>query len=218
MKYLKLFTSHSDYDAAKSSLDKPNVSHCIGGNHVHYTPLIYAEEYLTFVAKENGTFTFEPKNNNVISYSTDNGKTWTEGNSVNVNNGDKVMWKGTMIPQSAYGIGRFLSTSNFDVQGNVMSLLYGDSFKGQIDLTGKNYAFYELFYYNEKVINAENLSLPATKLSTSCYSSMFHYCTSLVTTPELPATTLKTSCYSYMFQNCTSLVIAPELPATTIEN
>jgi len=28
MKYLKLFTNHSDYNTAKNSLDKPNVSYC----------------------------------------------------------------------------------------------------------------------------------------------------------------------------------------------
>lgn len=82
MKYLKLFTSHSDYNTAKSSLDKPNVSHCIEENEVHYNPWTWADEYLTFVAKENGTFTFTPSSSNVISYSTDNGSTWTEGNSI----------------------------------------------------------------------------------------------------------------------------------------
>jgi hypothetical protein len=65
------------------------------------------------------------------------------GNSVGVNSGDKVLWKGTMTPQSqSYsGIGKFSSTAEFDVQGNVMSLLFGDNYKGQTDLTGKNYVF-----------------------------------------------------------------------------
>ena len=40
MKYLKLFASHSDYNTAKSSLDKPNVSHCINENEVHYNPWV----------------------------------------------------------------------------------------------------------------------------------------------------------------------------------
>ncbi len=41
LKNIKLFASHSDYNAAKSSLDKPNVSHCIQENEVHYNPLPY---------------------------------------------------------------------------------------------------------------------------------------------------------------------------------
>lgn len=220
MKYLKLFASHSDYNTAKSSLDKPNVSHCITENHVHYNPSIWAEKYLTFVAKEDGIFTFfATQSSNVISYSTDEGKTWTEGNNIEVNNGDRVMWKGTMSPSASpsYGIGSFTSTANFDVQGNPMSLLFGDNFKGQTNLTGKDYAFYKLFYENTKVVNAENLSLPATTLANYCYNYMFYGCTNLVNTPELPATTLATYCYEKMFQNCTSLTTAPSvLPAETL--
>ena len=187
---------------------------------VHSGDVDYSKQYLTFVALENGTFTFTPKNSNVISYSTDGGKTWTQGNSVAVNSGDKVMWKGTMAPStsSTYGIGTFSSTGNFDVQGNVMSLLFEDNFKGQISLTGKNYAFYQLFYQNTKVINAENLSLPATTLASNCYNQMLRGCTSLTTAPELPAETLTSGCYGGMFNGCSSLTIAPVLSATTLKS
>ena len=182
---------------------------------MHYNPFSYANEYLTFVAKESGTFTFTPQNDNVISYSTDGGETWTEGNSVAVNNGDEVMWKGTMTPTLYNGIGKFSSTAEFNVQGNAMSLLYGDNYKGETDLTDKN-SFYQLFANNKKVINAENLSLPATTLAEGCYSSMFGGCTNLTTVPVLPATTLTIDCYQFMFGGCTNLTTAPELPATTL--
>lgn len=175
----------------------------------------YENQYLTFVALKDGTFTFTPQNDNVISYSTDDGTTWTEGNSVNVSNGDKVLWKGTMTPSSS-GIGKFSSTAEFDVQGNPMSLLFGDNFKGQTDLTGKDYAFCQLFYQNAKVINAENLSLSATTLASRCYANMFQGCTSLTTAPELPATILADNCYRLMFRGCTSFTTAPELPSTTL--
>jgi hypothetical protein len=219
--YLKFFETHSEYETYIGGQDVllPNVSYCEDMNEVHYNPYVhdYANDYLTFVALESGTFTFTPQNSNVISYSSDNGKTWTDGNSVGVNNGDKVMWKGTMTPASS-GIGTFSATAEFDVEGNVMSLLFGDNFKGQTDLTGKDYAFYQLFYQNTKVINAENLSLPATTLASSCYSGMFNGCTSLITAPVLPATTLVFGCYRSMFCGCTSLTTAPVLPATTLAN
>ena len=217
-KYLKLFETHAEYEQYVSGdFEKPNVSHCVQEDDVHYNPMPhdYSKDYLTFVALESGTFTFTPKKNNIISYSTDDGETWTEGNSVSVSNGDKVMWKGTMTPSST-GIGNFGSTAEFDVQGNVMSLLYGDGFKNQTVLTGKNYTFYNLFKNNTKVVNVENLSLPATTLASSCYSNMFNGCTSLTTAPELPAETLATYCYQYMFNGCTSLVTAPALPAETL--
>ena len=217
MKYLKLFKTHTKYETHSSEeMILPNVSKCILEDEVHYNPWTWADEYLTFVAKESGTFTFTPQNSNVISYSIDDGITWTQGNSINVGNGNKVMWKGTMTPISGDGIGTFSSTAEFDVQGNVMSLLYGDNYKWQINLTGKNYAFYSLFSTNTKLVNAENLSLPATTLSNYCYRFMFYGCTSLVTIPELPATILADHCYNEMFYGCTSLITAPELLATTL--
>ena len=214
--HLKQFTNHSAYSAVESQLIKPNVSYCVQENEVHYNPFSYANEYLTFAALESGTFTFTPQNSNVISYSIDNGETWTEGNSVQVSNGDKVMWKGIMTPIEYKGIGKFSSTGNFDVQGNAMSLLFGDNFKGQTDLTGKDFAFYGLFQNNKKMISAENLLLPATTLANCCYTDMFISCANLVMTPELPATTLANSCYQEMFYGCTSLTTVPELPATIL--
>ena len=220
-KHTKRFATQSLYTAFKSSADYlvPNVSVCDDNLGVHYNPWTWTEEYLTFVAKESGTFTFTPKNDNVISYSTDGGSTWTGGNSVEVSNGDKVLWKGTMTPSTSYsqqGIGKFGSTGNFDVQGNAMSLLYGDNYKGQTNLIGKDYAFYDLFKENTKVINAENLSLPATTLTQRCYYNMFYGCTALTTAPKLPAMALATDCYQGMFYGCTALTTAPELPATTL--
>lgn len=217
-KFFKRFTAHSDYETYASSMEyiTPNVCTC--SDMVHYNPIPYdySKDYLTFVALESGTFTFEQQNNNVISYSTDGGETWIVGNSVSVINGDKVLWKGTMTPSSK-GIGAFSATGNFDVQGNVMSLLYGDNYKGQTDLTEKTYVFNKLFYQNAKVINAENLSLPATTLANNCYAAMFNRCTSLITAPSvLPATTLVTYCYNSMFSSCTSLTTPPKLPATTL--
>ena len=217
MKYLKLFANHSDYNTAKSSLDKPNVSHCIQEHEVHYNPWTWAEEYLTFVAKEDGTFQLST---NAVSYSLDNGLTWTNLSSntasPTVTAGNKIMWKAQLTPTNNDGIGTFSSTAEFDVQGNVMSLLYGDNYKGQTNLTGKNYAFRKLFYGNTKLKDVSKMSLPATTLSSNCYRATFSGCTNLISAPELPATTLTEYCYNNMFYNCTSLTKAPELPATTL--
>ena len=38
MKYLRLFNEHSGYTEAMQTLEAPNVSHCVGENHVHYKP------------------------------------------------------------------------------------------------------------------------------------------------------------------------------------
>ena len=99
-----------------------------------------------------------------------------------------------------------------------MSLYYLDDFIGQTDLTGKNYAFRDLFNNCNKLISAENLILPAATLAESCYLFMFEQCISLIKAPELPATTLANECYYYMFEKCISLIKAPELPATTLSD
>ena len=219
--YLKLFETHTQYETfigggGDTPFVKPNVSYCTEENEVHYNPFSWADEYLTFVALEDGTFTFAPSVGNVISYSIDNGDNWIEGNSVELTKDSKVLWRGEMTPTRYNGVGTFSSTGRFNVQGNVMSLLFGFDFKGQTDLTGKNYAFWGLFSSNSNLVNVQNLSLSATTLADSCYFSMFEGCTSLVNAPTLPATTLAENCYASMFEGCTKLVNAPELPATTL--
>ena len=173
------------------------------------------------VVTVGGDVTWTGTGNNALYYSKDNGTTWSEPSvniTLSVNEGDKVLWKGETTPINGNGIGTFSGGTDvrYTVEGNVMSLLFGDDFKGQTSLEGKTYAFFELFYDNKNITSAENLSLPATTLADSCYSNMFESCPSLVTAPELPATTLAYGCYFSMFEGCTSLTTAPELPATTL--
>ncbi len=248
-KYLKKFENHAQYQAftATAEFIKPNVSYCAQENELHYNPRPhdYSQDYLTTIALEQGTISFNiwkgmgTEYITSISYSTNNGETWTTTNntnsksehltiSVNVNEGDKVLWKGNAQQMGYddiddYGdhVGSFFSsTAEFDVQGNVMSLLYGDNFKNE-DTLEYNGQFTCLFsdydMENEcNVINARNLSLPATTLANCCYMYMFRNCTSLITAPALLATTLANFCYESMFANCTNLTVAPELPATTL--
>lgn len=190
----------------------------------------YASDYLTFDIVSGGTIAFSLQRNNTaytktISASTDNGQTWTEmqsgyrqsASTINVSAGDKVIFKGT---NAAYGNGQNYcstfsgSTAYFNACGNIMSLIYGDDFRGQTTLT-ETYTFRNLFM-NTNVISAGNLILPATTLADSCYGAMFYNCRSLTSPPELPATTLVDYCYNGMFSGCRSLTVAPELPVTTL--
>ena len=123
------------------------------------------------------------------------------------------MWKGTCTP-SDNGSGIFSSTGTFNAYGNTMSIVHGDNFRNSITISGNQFAY---LFNNTKVVNAENLVLPATTLASFCYSYMFSGCTSLVTAPTLPAETLKTGCYQGMFNGCTSLTTVPSvLPATKL--
>lgn len=246
--YLNLFQTHTDYEIYLSANNTiPNVIYCTDENHMHYLrndnnpnkPSILTKNYLTTVARENGTISFNICKDmgteyiTSISYSTDNGETWITTNNtnnktenlvidVNVNEGDKVLWKGNAIQMSDDGydyVSNFSSTCEFDVRGNIMSLLYDDNFDNQttIETIG---CFYNLFgdftEKSPKIVNASMLILPATTLAENCYYGMFEGCTSLINAPKLPATTLAKNCYSGMFRRCTSLVTAPELHATTL--
>ena len=86
--YLKLFETHTQYETfigggGNTPFVKPNVSYCTEENEVHYNPRTWADEYLTFVALEKGTISFDISNFigtdkiTSISYSTDNGANWT---------------------------------------------------------------------------------------------------------------------------------------------
>ena len=188
----------------------------------------YTEKYLTFVALEPGSFTYHGSSGNTsIQYSIDSGNTWevlqsnTASPSIQVNN--SIMFKGNLIPftdtddeDELLGVGYFSSTCRYKVEGNIMSLLYGDNFEHKTSLADKNYAFFNLFSGSTNLVSAENLELPAITLGTFCYNGMFYRCTSLTTAPVLPTTTLAYYCYGSMFNRCTSLTTAPALPATTL--
>lgn len=189
------------------------------------TPVPYDEQYLTFDILSSGTIVWQAEsaeNTKTISYSKNNGSTWTNitsstsGETINVNAGDKVLFKGEnpYYAGNAYRTNRFWGTAYFNIEGNLMSLVYGDNFSGQTSLT-YSYTFFQLFQ-SANVVSAEHLILPATALRPYCYKNMFVSCTSLTTPPQLPATTLAQGCYDSMFFSCTSLTTAPVLSAETL--
>ena len=230
MNRLKRFSTETQYDLSKDDFEYATVSWVEDVDDVRYMTLRdkYTGEYLTFEALEDGTFTLSiPANVNStymtsVSYSTDNGKTWTTTNvdstaqtitTSTINAGNKVLWKGVgkqmAKSSSSNNYSYFSSTGNFNASGNIMSLLYGDEFANQVVFpSGSTYNFAELFLNANKLISASNMVLPATTLASSCYRDIFYGCKSLTTAPSiLPATTLVGNCYRSMFSGCTSLTI-----------
>lgn len=191
----------------------------------------YVNQYLTFIPRSNGQFKFNSYIGstviNAVSYSLDGGSTWTrllnDTYTPTVQAGQKIMWKGNFTSSFNPGTGvgysnTFTSNVNYDIEGNIMSLAYGDNFQGKTNLSGTYGIFKNLFNSNfgKSPVNAENLVLPATTLGEECYNLMFWGCSGLTTTPQLPATTLAPSCYEGMFDSCSSLTAVPSLPATTL--
>lgn len=138
--------------------------------------------YFTLEAIESGTFTLTIPSSvpvsylSYISYSLDNGRTWTKTDNVNSTDvvittptvavGDTVMWKGvgtrmhdltTAVPT---GGAKFSSTGKFNVYGELLSLLKEDNFATQRTVESTTgFTFIGLFYQS-KVVDASDLIFP----------------------------------------------------------
>jgi hypothetical protein len=174
------------------------------------------DNYLTIEALENDltvSFTFD------IAYGID-GQGWillkAGRQTQSINAGQTLSFRGNLTPYSDKGIGTFTINKKCNLKGNCMSMLFKDNAADNFSLSGKDYAFYRLFYNCTNIVNVSSNFLPATTMADYCYEYMFYGCTSLTTAPKLPATELAYSCYNTMFAGCSNLVNAPELPATTL--
>jgi predicted secreted protein len=183
-------------------------------------PESLTDKYLTIVALEDGLTA--SLSTNACEYCIDGDGNWLSlaagATTQSVNTGQMLSFRGNLTPKTNAGIGTFTISKKCNLAGNCMSMLFGDDAADTRSLLGKDFAFYELFYYCTNIVSVSENFLPAIALENYCYQSMFSGCTSLTTAPILPATALTRYCYSYMFQNCSSLTTAPELPATTLAN
>lgn len=137
-----------------------------------------------------------------------NGVVWMsveENKPITVNNDTCVYVKNELQSTGVGGSGCFTVTGNFALEGNCMSMLFGDNAKDAYDLTKYSYAFKNMFINCTGLQSVSKHFLPATTLGIDCYQSMFEGCTSLATAPELPATTLAYYCYDNMFYGCKKL-------------
>lgn len=185
----------------------------------------YLSMPLTFEIVSAGNVVWKASNSSIarsIKYSLDNGSTWatitstTAGVSIPVSAGSIIQFKGT---NSTYGNSNYFnsfnaSTASFNVYGNIMSLINETDFKTITSFSG-TYNFYSLFR-ETKMVDAENLILPATILNSHSYRNMFAFITTIIKAPQILATTLATSCCQNMFYGCTELEIAPDLSAQTL--
>ena len=218
--------AYSTYRGRVSSVVNQNCEY----SPVHH----YENDYLTFRIRTAGNLYWRGNSGNTktIEYSLNDG-TWTTLTSnttpptITVAANDVVRFRGTnnsyATSKSAYsgfGYGEAgtsgqenydTNAPELDIEGNIMSLVYGDNFVGQTTFNGGIFNFCSLFK-KLKCISAENLILPATTLTQYCYRAMFSWCTYLTKAPQLPATTLAKGVYWYMFEKC-AITTAPDLLA-----
>lgn len=218
--YLEIKSLISKIDEVKYISDMEITYTDTDGDEISYEDLIgmvdnevvdYESKYLTFTLIEGGNISWE--GNGDMYYSTNNGVSWktlhSMSSTLDMVEGTEILFKSDMTVRGP--IGRFDVSGTFDVSGNIMSLLFLDSYKGRTDLSISGTTFESLFEDCRKLRSAENLILPATSLSPSCYLSMFDNCSNLISAPKLKAQVMSENCYSEMFCSCTSLKNAPVL-------
>lgn len=147
-----------------------------------------------------------------LEYSTDCGETWQSYSSgILVSAGDEVCFRSTA---TAWNSNKIRSSGQFDIAGDLASLLTGASFPG--GTVPGSFSFIDFFNGCTTLIDASELVLSMTTLPINAYKSFFDGCTNLVAGPsELPATTLGGTCYRNMFKDCTSLTSAPIIQKPT---
>lgn len=176
----------------------------------------YAEvppsDYLCLTSTGKTTVSFAKLAKSTIEFSMDRNKwtTVTSGTKIDLENGDKVYFKGNGkegdFDYTNYYVNfEFGGEGTIAASGSVMSLLAD----GCVD-----HCFFSLFNGCDKLTSAPKL--PATTLATWCYNGMFIGCSSLTVAPDLPATEMKVGCYDNMFQDCSNLKSVPELKSKSL--
>jgi hypothetical protein len=165
-KYIKVFETHIGYEEYINGEGAilPNVSFCEDEKDVHYNPVHdYSQDYFTMVVTTGGgNVKWTGKSSKCrLSYSINNGTTWSTPNvniTLTVNAGDKILWKGN-TSQTGDSTGTFSGGAGvrYSVEGNVMSLLFGDNFRGQTSLTNRTYVLSGIFNNKTNITSTKNL-------------------------------------------------------------
>ena len=176
------------------------------------------DNYLTIVALEDGLTA--KLSRNACEYCVNGDGNWktlvANTTTFSINKGNTLSFRGNLTPASSLGIGTFTISKSCNLEGNCMSMLFEDDAANNISLIGKDYAFHRLFSDCTTIKSVSSSFLPATTLSTHCYSYMFNGCINLTKAPSLPAMTLASNCYAHMFDGSTNLSQAPSLLATIL--
>ena len=169
---------------------------------------INTDDYLTFRASVNNfsvTFNLTGVGEGP-EYCVDGNGIWkpleSGVSSETINEGQTISIRAKLAPKNVLsGIGIFRGSKDYTLEGNVLSMIYGDDAPNNNSLADYSLVFYRLFYGETTLRRISKNFLPATILGKQCYAQMFYACTKLLGTVYLPATTLAQQCYQSMFYN-----------------
>lgn len=185
----------------------------------------YTNQYFTTVAQESGDIKLSIPSYvtssylTYMAYSTDSGTTWNsttidssnQSIVLSVSSGDSVMWKGEGT-RLGWGDDKRIdrctcfsgTTCLFYVEGNIMSLLFGDNFANQDTITGEQ--TFRFLFGKTKVTSLKNMVMPFTGATRFCLANFCESSTTLTEGPVLQVVDLNADyCYGHMFSGCTNL-------------
>ena len=175
----------------------------------------YSDPPFTMEFSGNGYLHINADASSVVQFNKNNTGWNTSNTDILIDDGDVIQFKGEYSTFNKHGWTLDSGIVINKVYGNIGSLLDPINYS-TITTYSESLVFSRFFEHMNTVVDASKLILPATTLTTGCYSYMFKGCTKLTSAPVLPATTLANQCYYHMFNGCKALTTAPELPATTL--
>ena len=218
-RFLKIFDTQEAYELEKD--DQMGIPHTVlfrNTNNIFIQRKTLEKKYFTIEALEDGYFNIMPPSQLKYKFNNNLWVTTSENISLEMKKGDTVQLScvNTSFASTNNNLIFKNVTFQFNVYGNIMSLLNGDNFinNSNWSQSTSNATFFSLFT-SSKIKSANKLILPNTVID-SCYQNMFAFCENLNEAPELKATILAPSCYSHMFRGCISLMEAPELKSQTL--
>ena len=222
-KYLKLFENHTQYEEyiTGETAVLPNVSHCINEVEVHYNPIVpFSKQYFTLEFLTSGTISWNVNLEEIcktISYSLDNGQTWTEITSVirnpieiEVEIGDKMLLKGE---NEFYGVAGerdnsnyFRGSATFNAYGNILSLFYGDDFADYDyfpEVESEYYGQCFGLFWKSNLVSAKNIIFPQDETNMNDYTYYKIFIGSTIT--EIPNDPILLKRAESGFEGCNNL-------------
>ena len=195
-----------------------NNSFVMPGSDVTLNYMAIPSEPLCFEAKEDGAkIGFSSIVSDYILYYSTDKENWTSFNYDDThylptlaNAGDKIYLIGNVTSKNRDDNNTKIAIEDAKVaaSGKLSSILGGATII-------YDFGCYEMFYYNEKLISAPDMS-DITEIEKQGCGRMFLGCTSLTTAPAMSSlTTIEDSGCFQMFGDCSSLTTAPAMSRLT---
>lgn len=220
-KYLELVQDSFTQEYFDKRYNYPYIAYSINEDKVMYSDINYF--YIESLEDNNivdlSSNTWLGLKSDKVEYSLDT-KEWDKLaniTSYTLNSEQKIYFRSTEeILKSDYNNHTqplIITSGLYNAGGDISTIMFGR--ENVTELTVDN-CLIDLFRHT-KIVSAEKLILPATRLSFYCYGEMFFNCTFLEFAPKLPAEYMAEYCYNCMFSGCTSLKVAPKLPSLNLQ-